>query len=39
MDTLNLNGKPLARNSFGHKINMFFLDNKLIGLILYNEIP
>lgn len=31
--------KPLAENSFGHKITMYYKDEKLIGLILYNSIP
>lgn len=35
----NLNGKPLAEDSFGHKVTMFFRKNKLIGLIIHNDIP
>jgi hypothetical protein len=38
-DTIDLKGKPLAKNSFGHQTIMFFRDNKLIGLILHNDIP
>ena len=29
----------LAEDSFGHQTTMFFRNNKLIGLIFYNEIP
>lgn len=35
----NLNGKPLAKNSFGHSIAMYFKNGKLIGQILFNHIP
>ena len=35
----DLKGKPFAEHSFGHTITMFFRDDKLIGLILENEIP
>lgn len=35
----NLNGKPLAKNSFGHSIAMYFKNGKLIGQILFNNIP
>lgn len=35
----NLKGKPLAEYSFGHQVTMFFKDNKLVGQILYNDIP
>ncbi len=38
-DTIDLKGKPLAKNSFGHQTIMFFRDNKLIGLMLHNDIP
>jgi hypothetical protein len=36
---IDLKGKPVAEHSFGHTITMFFRDDKLIGLILENEIP
>lgn len=35
----DLKGKPLAENSFGHKFIMYFRNDKLIGQILFNEIP
>lgn len=35
----NLKGKPLARDSFGYQIVMYFKNGKLIGQILYNNIP
>ena len=38
-DTMDLKGKPLARNNYGHQIILFYRDNKLIGLILHNDIP
>lgn len=38
-DNLNLNGKPIAKDSFGHKIIMYFKGNLLVAQILYNDIP
>lgn len=35
----DLKGKPLADNSFGHQIIMYFRNGKLIGQILFNDIP
>ena len=35
----NLKGKALAQDSYGHHITMFFKGNKLVGQILYNDIP
>jgi len=35
----DLKGKPLADNSFGHQITMYFRNEKLIGQILFNQIP
>ena len=35
----NLKGKALAQDSYGHQITMFFKGNKLVGQILYNDIP
>ena len=35
----DLKGKPLAKDSFGHQVVMYFKDGKLVGLILYNDIP
>jgi hypothetical protein len=35
----DLKGKPLAKDSFGHQILMYFKEGKLVGLILYNDIP
>ena len=35
----DLKGKPLAKDSFGHQIVMYFKNNKLIGQILHNDIP
>lgn len=34
-----LKGKPLAENSFGHQVVMYFRNGKLTGQILYNDIP
>lgn len=36
---IDLKGKPLAKDSFGHQITMYFKNGKLIGQILYNDIP
>ena len=33
------NNKHVAKNSFGHKIELFFIDDKLIAMHLFNEIP
>ena len=35
----NLKGKPLAQDSWGYQVTMFFKDNKLVGQILHNDIP
>lgn len=35
----NLKGKPLAKDSFGHQVIMYFRNEKLIGQILLNDIP
>lgn len=35
----NLKGKPLAKDSYGHQVVMYFKENKLSGQILYNDIP
>lgn len=35
----DLKGKTLAKDSFGHQIIMYFKKDKLIGLILHNDIP
>jgi hypothetical protein len=35
----DLKGKPLAKNSFGNNIEMYFRNGKLIGQILFNDIP
>ncbi len=35
----DLKGKPLAKDSFGHQIVMYFKNRKLIGQILHNDIP
>lgn len=35
----DLQGKKLAKDSFGHHIVMYFKAHRLIGLILYNDIP
>ena len=32
-------GRRVATDSFGHQITAFFQDDKLIGLILHNDIP
>lgn len=33
------NDKIVAKNSFGHKIQLFFIDDKLIAMNLFNAIP
>lgn len=33
------NNKYVAKNSFGHKIELFFIDDKLIAMHFFNEIP
>lgn len=38
-DSVTSEDKPLARNSFGHRVVMYFRDNKLVAQILINEIP
>jgi hypothetical protein len=35
----DLKGKPLAEESFGHQIIMYFRNDKLVGQILLNDIP
>lgn len=35
----DLKGKPLAANSFGHTVTMFFLNKQLIAMVLFNDIP
>lgn len=35
----DLKGKPLAKESFGHQIIMYFKNGKLVGQILHNAIP
>jgi hypothetical protein len=36
---MNLRGKPLAKDNFGHQVTMFFRNDQLIALILHNDIP
>lgn len=39
-EEINLNNnKKVAKNSFGHRIEMIFKENKLIFMNLYNDIP
>jgi len=35
----DLMGKPLAKDNYGHQVLMFFENDKLIGIILFNDIP
>ena len=35
----DLKSKPLAKDSFGHQVIMYFKNGKLIGQILHNDIP
>lgn len=35
----DLKGKPLAKDNYGHQVTLFFRNNKLIGIILHNDIP
>jgi hypothetical protein len=35
----DLKGKPLANDSYGHQATMMFRNNKLIAIILNNDIP
>lgn len=34
-----LNGKPLAKDNYGHQVTIFLKNGKVIGQILHNEIP
>ena len=36
---IDLKAKPLAENSFGHSITMFFREERLIGMLLENDVP
>ena len=36
---IDFKGKPLAENSFGHQVIMYFKSDKLVGLVLHNDIP
>lgn len=38
-EKIKLAGKPIAKNSFGYRVIMYFEDNILIGQILFNDIP
>ncbi len=38
-ELLNVKKKQIAKESFGHEITMYFKQNKLIGQILFNDIP
>lgn len=35
----DLKGKPLAKDSFGHTVTMFFRKTELMAIILFNDIP
>lgn len=35
----DLRGRPLAKDSYGHQVRMFFRNKKLIAYILHNDIP
>lgn len=35
----DLKGKPLAKDNYGHQATLFFKKNKLIAIILHNDIP
>jgi hypothetical protein len=35
----DLKGKPLAKDNYGHQATMFFKKNRLIAIILRNDIP
>jgi len=35
----DLRGKPLAKDNYGHQATMFFRNDKLIALVLHNDIP
>ncbi|GAA4341444.1 hypothetical protein [Flaviaesturariibacter amylovorans] len=34
-----LRGRPLAKDSYGHQVTAYFRNDKLVGLLLYNDIP
>jgi hypothetical protein len=34
-----LPNKPIAKNSFGHSVTMYFRKNRLVGQYLFNDIP
>ena len=36
---VNLKGRPLAKDNYGHQAYLFFKKEKLIGQILHNDIP
>lgn len=36
---IDLKGKPLAKDSFGHEVIMFFRQDALVAMILFNDIP
>jgi hypothetical protein len=38
-DGTELYGKPLAKDSFGHQVTMYFKNNKLVAMILFNDMP
>ncbi|MGK2860357.1 MAG: hypothetical protein ACSLE0_00355 [Chitinophagaceae bacterium] len=35
----DLKGKPLAKDNYGHQAKMIFKNNKLMAIILHNDIP
>ena len=35
---IDLEGKPLVKDSFGYQVTMYFRNNELIGMILHNHI-
>jgi hypothetical protein len=41
MEEINeeLKGKPLAKDSYGHQVTMFFRNDKLVAIIFFNDIP
>lgn len=35
----DISNKPLIKNSFGYEVEAYFISNKLVGIIYYNEVP
>ncbi len=38
-ETQNLNSKPIAKDSYGNTTKLYFKENKLIAVLIHNDIP